>query len=149
MARRHGRKGQWLVSDDYTGQTHYSSEMQTDYWGNIVKRPLKRNLQEIASPLTDPEPIPFYRGPTYETVDVGTFKLSPLYVGNTLIKTKSSYAGDVLGYDVGAVPFDCNTVVACAGQGQYNVREARSLGPPWYAAALQGFRHLPPCTVQL
>lgn len=100
MALRSGRKGAWLASDDYTGLTRYASELHRDYWGNYTKKPLKRNLQEIASPLNDPEPVPLFRGGKYEPTVPADFALSPLYIGNTTQKTRPSLAGDVLGYDV-------------------------------------------------
>lgn len=84
---RNGRLGQWLVTDDYTGFTRYASDMKTDYWGNIVKKPLKRNLQEIASPLNDPLPVTFYRGPSYETINTVTLAYAPATIGNTSTPT--------------------------------------------------------------
>lgn len=101
MARRGGRKGQWLATDDYTGKTVYANKLRLDYWGNYAVNPLKRNLQEIASPYNDPQPVPFYRGPTYETVPDFSFETAPIYVGNTTVPTPHSLASDVLGYDVG------------------------------------------------
>lgn len=100
MARRTGKNGQWLVADDYYGITRYASEVRQDYWGNYVKKEMKRNLQEIASPLNDPEPVPFYRGPTYEYVTPGTVS-TQLYIGLTGIKTPPSLASEVLELDVG------------------------------------------------
>jgi hypothetical protein len=101
MARRSGRKGKWLATDDYTGKTVYADKLSIDYWGNYAKKPLKRNLQEIASPLNDPQPVPFYRGPTYEHVDAGAIYLPPQYIGLTTIPTPPSLASDVMGWDVG------------------------------------------------
>lgn len=101
MARRSGKKGQWLVTDDYTGITRYSSEMQQDYWGNYTRKPLKRNLQEIASPLSDPEPVPFYRPPTYEHTTAAQFSVCPATVGLTSKPTPPSLAGDVFGWNAG------------------------------------------------
>jgi len=90
MARRNGRKGQWLITDDYTGFTKYSSEVKRDYWGNYTKKPLIRNLQEIAKPLYDPEPVAIYRGPSYESVRKCISETLPLYVGNTNIPTPTT-----------------------------------------------------------
>lgn len=87
MARRNGRKGDWLATDDYTGFTHYASELSRDYWGSYAKKPLLRNLQEIASPLNDPLPVPFYNGPTYETTPACVGSTAPLFVGNTNVRT--------------------------------------------------------------
>lgn len=101
MARRSGKKGQWLVTDDYTGKTTYASKVHQDYWGNYVESPLKRNLQEIASPLCDPQPVPFYRGPTYEVTTPFFADTPPYYIGLTSIRTPHSLASDVMGYDVG------------------------------------------------
>lgn len=98
MARRNGRKGQWLATDDYTGKTVYATALKLDYWGNYVVKPLKRNLQEIASPLNDPLPVPFFRGPTYEATTSGQFVETPFYVGKTAIRTPISYAAEVMGW---------------------------------------------------
>lgn len=85
MARRGGRRGAYLATDDYTGFTVYANQLQEDYWGNRVVRELKRNLQEIASPLADPYPVPFYRGPTYEPTTACQFELQPTFIGTTNI----------------------------------------------------------------
>ncbi len=101
MSLRRGKKGQWLATDDYTGFTVYADRLRKDYWGNLTVSPLKRNLQEIASPLNDPMPVPFYRGPAYEVVEAEHFISAPLFVGNTNVNTKPSEIIDVLGLDVG------------------------------------------------
>lgn len=87
MARRNGRKGDYLATDDYTGFTHYASQLQYDYWGSFVRKPLIRNLQEISSPLDDPEPVSDYRGPNYEFTRPCIGEVAPEYVGNTTIRT--------------------------------------------------------------
>lgn len=92
MARRSGRKGAWLATSDYTGFTHFASDLKLDFWGARAVRPLKRNLQEIAKPLNDPEPVPFYRGPNYETTPVCVAEIAPVYVGNTTIPTNPNNA---------------------------------------------------------
>jgi len=84
MARRSGRKGDHLATDDYTGFTVYASKLQYDYWGSLAVHPLKRNLQEISSPLCDPVPVEIYRGPTYEIAS-STFLNVPNTVGNTSV----------------------------------------------------------------
>ena len=101
MARRSGKKGQWLASDDYTGMTVYARDLRLDYWGNYAVNPLKRNLQEISSPLNDPQPVPFYRGPTYEQTTAGQFDIEPAFVGLTTVPTPPSFAGEVMGYSLG------------------------------------------------
>jgi len=87
MARRAGRKGDWLASDDYTGSTVYASQLRRDFWGSLAVKPLMRNLQEISSPLNDPEPVPFFRGPTYEASVPCAYETAPFFVGNTTIPT--------------------------------------------------------------
>lgn len=89
MARRSGRKGAWLATDDTTGFTRYASDMRSDYWGNRTAIPLQRNLQEIASPLDDPAPVPFYRGPSYEFTTPCIGEVAPAFVGNTSVPTNS------------------------------------------------------------
>lgn len=96
MARRRGRPGEWLMSDDYYGQTHYASDLSRDFWGSWAKKPLERNLQEISSPLSDPAPVPFYNGPTYETTPVCVSETAPLFVGNTNVPTAQNIATQVL-----------------------------------------------------
>ena len=87
MARRKQRKGDWLATDDYTGFTRYASELKQDFWGSYAVKPLLRNMQEIAAPLNDPEPVPFYRGPSYESTPVCVAEVAPQYVGNTTVPT--------------------------------------------------------------
>lgn len=83
MARRRGRPGSYLMTDDDSGFTCYASELHRDYWGNYTKKPLLRNLQEIASPLNDPVPVPIYRGPNYEVVNAAITTVAPTNVGLT------------------------------------------------------------------
>lgn len=97
MARRSGRKGEYLMADDYTGFTEYAGVLKQDYWGNYAKRPLQRNLQEVASPLLDPLPVYIYRGPQYEQTTPCQFELQPEFIGLTHIPTPNSYASQVLG----------------------------------------------------
>lgn len=85
--RRAGKKGNWLVTDDYTGFTRYGTDLHKDFWGNYARKPLIRNLQEIASPLTDPEPVAYYRGPNYEYTPPCIAETAPIYVGNTNVPT--------------------------------------------------------------
>lgn len=95
MARRNGRKGSYLVTDDYFGFTMYDSEIKRDYWGAYAKNPLKRNLQEIASPLNDPEPISVFRGPNYEKLPNGRTCIgenAPLFVGLTNVAANQNNA---------------------------------------------------------
>lgn len=92
MARRSGRKGAYLATDDYTGFTEYRSRLEYDYWGALTRRPLLRNLQEIASPLNDPRPVQDYRGPDYEYTRPCIGETAPEYIGNTTIKTNQNNA---------------------------------------------------------
>lgn len=87
MARRSQRRGDWLATDDYTGFTKYGSELKLDFWGSYAKKPLIRNLQEIATPLDDPGPVPFYRGPSYEVTPACVGEIAPRYVGLTTVPT--------------------------------------------------------------
>lgn len=92
MARRNQRKGEWLVTDDYTGFTKYASQVSYDFWGALTVKPLMRNLQEISSPLNDPEPVPYFRGPNYEGSSGCVGDTAPIYIGNTTIKTNPNNA---------------------------------------------------------
>ncbi len=92
MARRNGRPGDYLASDDYTGFTHFRSALKFDYWGALVRKPLQRNLQEIASPLNDPHPVNPFRGSTYEASNGCIADLAPTYVGNTTVPTNPNSA---------------------------------------------------------
>lgn len=87
MARRNGRKGNYLGVDDYDGVTRYWSELKRDFWGNYSKNPVARNLQEIATPLNDPYPVPLYRGPQYEQTDPCALENVPAFIGTTTIPT--------------------------------------------------------------
>lgn len=84
MARRNGRKGDYLFTDYYSGCTTFASKTQVDYWGDrTAEKTLKRNLQEISSPLNDPYPVPFYSGPMYEQTNACDFETTPFYIGKT------------------------------------------------------------------
>lgn len=88
MARRNQRRGDYLVTSDYSGCTTYASKVVQDYWGNWgeSREILQRNLQEIAFPLADPYPVYPYLGPDYEAgVTQCTFELQPTYIGKTTI----------------------------------------------------------------
>jgi len=100
MARRRGKPGDYLITEDYYGRTRYRSQVSVDYWGNVAEKPLKRNLQEIATPLSDPEPVSLYRGPSYEISNACDAETIPLYVGNTNIPTNpNNMAVQVLNLD--------------------------------------------------
>lgn len=94
MARRRGRPGTYLATDDTSGFTVYAEKLQTDYWGNKTRYPLQRNLQEIASPLGDPYPVAFYRNAQYESTTPGQFTILPTFIGKTTrpFLTDSAYA---------------------------------------------------------
>lgn len=92
MATRHGRKGDYLLADDYTGNTIYASQAQRDYWGALTLRPLNRNLQEISSPLNDPQPVHDFRGPAYEQITECEANAAPQFVGLTLVPTSKQNA---------------------------------------------------------
>lgn len=85
MARRNGRKGDYLLTSDYSGSTIYASKAVKDFWGAYGTRRqiLERNLQEIAKPLNDPYPVPIYRGPMYEQTRACIGEQTPLYIGTT------------------------------------------------------------------
>jgi len=65
--------------------TVYADQLEKDFWGDygLPNEIIKRNLQEIANPLNDPYPVPFYRGPTYEKTSDCIGELTPLYIGKT------------------------------------------------------------------
>ncbi len=93
MARRNGRRGDYLATDEYTGMTCFASELQRDFWGSMARNPLQRNLQEISSPLNDPQPVPMFRGPTYETYStICLGSVAPINVGVTNIATNQNNA---------------------------------------------------------
>lgn len=89
MARRNGRKGRYLASSDYSSMTEYSDKLQKDFWGDygLPNEILQRNLQEISTPLNDPYPVPFYRGPTYEQNTECPAEIIPLFIGKTTRRT--------------------------------------------------------------
>lgn len=102
MARRRGKPGKWLATDDYSGATVYANTLKRDYWGNRSAKPiLKRNLQEIASPLDDPRPVPFYIGSQYEQTNECMFETTPQYIGTTLIPFPPSQFFPPFGFNPG------------------------------------------------
>lgn len=92
MARRRGKLGDHLAVDDYYGTVVYASKLRKDYWNNLTVKPLKRNLQEIASPLHDPRPVSMQRGPDYEQYNICDLKTAPLYVGTTNVRMNTNSA---------------------------------------------------------
>lgn len=113
MARRRGKPGDYLITDDYYGTTTYASKTTEDFWGNIVQKPLKRNLQEISQPMNDPYPVPIYRGPDYEQTNACDFETQPLYIGNTNIPFPNTQYTSVFGLDpgIGDAEVGCTFVV--------------------------------------
>lgn len=114
MARRGGKPGDWLVTDDYTGFTTYASKVKRDYWGQYAVKPLKRNLQEIASPLNDPTPVFPYLGPQYEASNGCIGETAPITVGDTAVPTNpNNMAFQVLNLDpgIGQAAVGCSLVV--------------------------------------
>lgn len=102
MARRGGRPGSYLMTDDYFGFTRFASKLKRDFWGNYAERPLKRNLQEIASPLNDPLPVNPFRAASYEITPVCVGELAPFNVGSTNTPTNpNNMAFQVLNLDPG------------------------------------------------
>lgn len=100
MARRRGKPGDWLATDEYYGFTRYGTQLKRDYWGAYVQSPLKRNLQEIATPLDDPAPVPFVVGPSYEFTTPCIGEVAPTYVGLTNVPTNpNNMAFQVLNLD--------------------------------------------------
>lgn len=115
MARRNGRKGDYLLTDDYTGFTVYGSQARKDYWGNLTRIPLLRNLQEIASPLNDPAPVIEYRGPQYEQSVPCDYEIAPNFVGLTNVPTNmDNMAVQVLDLDpgIGEMTVGCTFTVS-------------------------------------
>ena len=92
MARRNQRKGDHLFCDELTGFTTYASRIRTGYYGERAVKPLKRNYQEIASPLNDPLPVQLSSGSNYETYNICNLEMAPLYVGTTTIRTNTMAA---------------------------------------------------------
>lgn len=115
MARRKGKIGAWLATDDYTGFTVYASELKRDYWGSLAKNPLLRNLQEISTPLLDPAPVDIFRGPTYETYATECVGgVAPLFIGTTNIPTgrnNAAFQAMNLHPGVGAQEVGCSLIV--------------------------------------
>lgn len=90
MRRRRGKLGESLAVDDYTGFVTYRSRLRPDEDNFYSERPLKRNLQEIASPLNDPKPVDRVgAAANYETYDVCDLQVAPVYVGRTSVRTST------------------------------------------------------------
>lgn len=115
MARRNGRKGDYLYTSDYTGVAGYASRMQKDYWNDYNDgKILQRNLQEIATPLNDPYPVPMYNGPDYEKGVECASEIIPLFIGRTTRRTPTGTTTiQALGVDpgVGQMSIGCTFIV--------------------------------------
>lgn len=114
MARRHGRPGSHLATDDYTGFTVFAEKLRRDFWGALAVKPLERNLQEIASPLNDPRPVDIYRGPNYEDTSGCPGSTAPFFVGNTNVPT-NQYTAAAQSLDlfpgIGQMEIGCTFIV--------------------------------------
>lgn len=111
MARRGQRKGDHLAIDQYLGRTEYASRLRKDFWGSYARKPLERNLQEIASPLNDPQPVAINTGSAYEQYNVCDIELARQYVGLTNVLTSNqNMAMQVLGLQ-DAIP---NMEIGCS-----------------------------------
>lgn len=115
MARRNGRLGDHLATSDYSGCTEYASRLVYDYWGALgtAQEILKRNLQEIASPLGDPYPVSLYRGAQYEQTTPCDFETQPLFIGNTTVPFPQTQYTQLFGLDpgIGDASIGCTFVV--------------------------------------
>lgn len=115
MARRNGKPGSHLVIDQYTGFTTYRERIKRDFWGAYAKRPLKRNLQDIATPLLDPYPVDVYTGSAYEQIpNTCVFETLPLYIGTTNIRTPTTGDAAQAFLNIPAIPdqeVGCTNVV--------------------------------------
>ena len=113
--RRNQRKGEWLASDDLTGFVTYASRLRKGYYGEMAVKPLKRNLQEIASPLDDPAPVPAFSGPSYETYPTPCIGgVAPEFVGLTNVRTNpNNMAFQVLNLNpgIGDMEVGCSFIV--------------------------------------
>lgn len=113
MARRRGKPGDYLMTSDYSGVTEYASKLTKDFWGDYGEFNLKRNLQEIASPLNDPYPVPIYRGPSYEPTTACDFETQPLFIGKTNKPFPTTDATQILNLDpgIGLAEIGCTFIV--------------------------------------
>jgi len=111
MARRRGRLGDHLATDELTGFTVLASKLRRSWDGYYAIKPLERNLQEITCPLNDPGSVSPYSPAQYETLDNCEAELAPLYVGVTNVLTNTqNAAAQALGYErgVGNMEIGCN-----------------------------------------
>lgn len=115
MARRSGRRGDYLYTDDYTDFPVFGSRVRPDFWNDYTAgKRLERNLQEIAKPLNDPYPVPLYSGPSYEQTSDCIGELSPLFIGKTNRPfPNGSPASQALNLDpgVGTMSVSCTFIV--------------------------------------
>lgn len=115
MARRNQRRGTNLATSDYSGCTEYASELVKDYWGSygLSSEILKRNLQEISTPLSDPYPVDIYLGPQYENVNECDFEVQPQYIGKTTIPFPNTQYTSVFNLNpgIGQMSVGCTFVV--------------------------------------
>lgn len=105
MARRNQRPGDHLATSDYSGCTTWASKLQQDYWGNYgeAREVLKRNLQEIATPLSDPYPVDIYLGPQYENTTECDFEVQPAFIGKTTKPFPNTYYTSLFHLDTSAL----------------------------------------------
>lgn len=107
--RNRHRLGDYLMTDDYTGNTIYASEAKRDHWGNYGKKVLERNPQEDVRSLGDPHPVPVVRKQDIPTETCGTLKL---FIGQTNIRTPITSPGAVNAVkSLGEMEIGCTFIV--------------------------------------
>jgi hypothetical protein len=114
--KRTGRKGNYLMASDYSGVTRFASQLKMDYWGQFgePRLLLERNLQEIATPLDDPQPVPIFRGGQYEYMNPCDAEVAPLYVGVTNVPTNQdnmAFQALDLAPGIGTATIGCTFIV--------------------------------------
>lgn len=112
--RRNGRPGDYLITDDWTGCTTYHSKVRKDYWNNLSEIVLQRNLQEIATPLSDPYPVKEYRGPQYEPTNACDFEVQPAFIGKTNVPFPNTNITQLFNLDpgIGEMSVGCTLVIS-------------------------------------
>jgi len=89
MIRNQWRPGDWLLIDDYTGETIYKSDAVKTwdgFWTHRKHFPYTgRNPQEFVKAFRDPRAISPIRPDTLTAVPVSAL---PAFVGNTTIRTR-------------------------------------------------------------
>jgi len=105
--RNRWKKGAWLIVDEESGITRYSSQVMRDYKGSFVTKRYAdyEQPQNFVKAFDDPKPIPF-AAPGISDFEV--CNVEEYYVGNTtVVAYRDGPADHIFDAGIGDMPIGC------------------------------------------